>query len=203
MWQGPPPRKGQLPIPDACLRFRAARAGLDANGHHGFLIARCDSDIINDFEETVERCAAYIDAGADMLCVLWMHKIPSRTKKIEAMRNLPRRHLQLAAVAKVQIVHVVGGLAGVQLHADVPAPLPSLIAVVGHAAGTDNFAGDTLIFVIRHAYIGRVQPNQIHAAVPDFAAAAGVSVTAVGVAQLGAPRKNALHISSPLCAVCR
>lgn len=81
-------RKGQLPIPDACLRFRAARAGLDANGHHGFLIARCDSDIINDFEETVERCAAYIDAGADMLCVLWMHKIPSRTKKIEAMRNL-------------------------------------------------------------------------------------------------------------------
>lgn len=50
--------RGQLPIPDACLRFRAARAGLDANGQHGFLIARCDSDIINDFEETVEplRC---------------------------------------------------------------------------------------------------------------------------------------------------
>ena len=58
-------RKGQLSIPDACLRFKAARAGLDANGNHGFLIARCDSDLVHEFEETVERCAAYIDAGAD------------------------------------------------------------------------------------------------------------------------------------------
>lgn len=81
-------RKGQLSIQDACLRFCAARAGLDANGQHGFLIARCDSDLINDFEDTVARCTAYIDAGADMLCILWMHKIPNRMKKIEAMRNL-------------------------------------------------------------------------------------------------------------------
>lgn len=81
-------RKGQLSISDACLRFRAARAGLDANGKHGFLIARCDSDLIHDFDETVERCAAYIDAGADMLCILWMHKIPNRQQKIDAMRRL-------------------------------------------------------------------------------------------------------------------
>ena len=65
-------RKGQLSIPDACLRFSAARAGLDANGMNGFLIARCDSDLVNEFDETVERCRAYIDAGADMLCILWM-----------------------------------------------------------------------------------------------------------------------------------
>lgn len=81
-------RKGQLDVEDACLRFRAARAGLDANGRHGFLIARCDSDLINDFEETVDRCAAYIDAGADMLCILWMHKIHDRQQKIDAMRRL-------------------------------------------------------------------------------------------------------------------
>ena len=81
-------RKGQLDVEDACLRFRAARAGLDANGRHGFLIARCDSDLINDFEETVDRCAAYIDAGADMLCILWMHKIQDRQQKIDAMRRL-------------------------------------------------------------------------------------------------------------------
>ncbi len=81
-------RKGQLPVEDACLRFRAARAGLDANGHHGFLIARCDSNLVSEFEETVERCAAYIDAGADMLCILWMHKIPSREKKLEMCRRL-------------------------------------------------------------------------------------------------------------------
>ena len=81
-------RKGQLPISDACLRFRAARAGLDANGRHGFLVARCDSDLVNEFEDTVERCAAYIDAGADMLCILWMHKIPDRNLKINSMRKL-------------------------------------------------------------------------------------------------------------------
>lgn len=81
-------RKGQLPVEDACLRFRAARAGLDANGQHGFLIARCDSNLVSEFEETVERCAAYIDAGADMLCILWMHKIPDREKKLEMCRRL-------------------------------------------------------------------------------------------------------------------
>ena len=81
-------RRGQLSIEDACLRFKAARAGLDANGRHGFLVARCDSDIIHDFDETLARCAAYIDAGADMICVLWMHKIPGREQKIDAMRRL-------------------------------------------------------------------------------------------------------------------
>lgn len=81
-------REGQLSIEDACIRFRAARAGLDANGRHGFLIARCDSDLVHEFADTVKRCKAYIDAGADMLCVLWMHKIPSRTMKLEYMEKL-------------------------------------------------------------------------------------------------------------------
>lgn len=81
-------RKGQLPVEDACLRFRAARAGLDANGQHGFLIARCDSDLVGEFDETVARCKAYIDAGADMLCILWMHKIHSRSLKLEMCRKL-------------------------------------------------------------------------------------------------------------------
>ncbi len=81
-------RKGQLSIPDACFRFKAARAGLDANGQHGFLIARCDSDLVNAFDETTERCAAYIDAGADMLCILWMHKIPDRNLKLKMCRKL-------------------------------------------------------------------------------------------------------------------
>lgn len=81
-------RKGQLSISDACLRFKAARAGLDANGHHGFLIARCDSDLVHEFDETVERCKAYIDAGADMLCILWMHKIPDRGLKLKMCRKL-------------------------------------------------------------------------------------------------------------------
>lgn len=81
-------RKGQLSISDAVLRFKAARAGLNANGHNGFLIARCDSDLVHDFAAAVNRCAAYIDAGADMLCILWMHKIPDRKKKLLMCRKL-------------------------------------------------------------------------------------------------------------------
>lgn len=81
-------RKGQLNISDACLRFQAARSGLDANGENGYLIARCDSDMLHDFTDCVERCKAYIDAGADMLCVLWMHKIPSRRLKLECCAKL-------------------------------------------------------------------------------------------------------------------
>ncbi|MDD4849712.1 MAG: isocitrate lyase/PEP mutase family protein [Gemmiger sp.] len=81
-------RKGQLSIPDACLRFAAARAGLDANGMDGFLIGRCDSNLEAELDETVARCKAYIDAGVDMLCILWMHKIPGREKKLALCRQL-------------------------------------------------------------------------------------------------------------------
>lgn len=75
-------RKGQLPLEDAVLRFKAARDGLG----DGFLIARVDSDIENEFEDTVARCKAYIKAGADMICVLWMHKV--KGSKYEICRNL-------------------------------------------------------------------------------------------------------------------
>lgn len=64
-------RAGQLSVDDAVIRFKAARDGLG----DGFLIARVDSDIENDFEDTVARCKAYMEAGADMICVLWMHKV--------------------------------------------------------------------------------------------------------------------------------
>lgn len=71
-------RAGQLSIEDAVIRFKAARDGLD----DGFLIARCDSDIENDFDDTVARCKAYIAAGADMICVLWMHKVKGNKYEI-------------------------------------------------------------------------------------------------------------------------
>lgn len=64
-------RKGQLPLEDAVLRFRAARDGLG----NGYLIARCDCDLETEFAEAVERCHAYMAAGADMICLLWMHKL--------------------------------------------------------------------------------------------------------------------------------
>ncbi|WP_320128700.1 isocitrate lyase/PEP mutase family protein [uncultured Sphaerochaeta sp.] len=68
-------RKGQLSIEDAVLRFKAAREGLDADGKAGFLIARCDTNPEEDFEECVSRMKAYMDTGADMICILWMHKV--------------------------------------------------------------------------------------------------------------------------------
>lgn len=64
-------RDGQLSIEDAVMRFKAARDGLE----DGFLIARCDSDLENNFEDAVARCKAYMEAGADMICILWMHKV--------------------------------------------------------------------------------------------------------------------------------
>ena len=65
-------RNGVLPMDEAVLRFKAARDGL---GPDGFLIARVDTNPETDFEETIARSLAYREAGADMVCVLWLHKI--------------------------------------------------------------------------------------------------------------------------------
>lgn len=65
-------RDGVLPIDEAVLKFRAAREGL---GPDGYLIARVDTNPATDFEETIARSLAYREAGADMICILWMHKV--------------------------------------------------------------------------------------------------------------------------------
>ena len=79
-------RAGQLPIEDAVLRFKAAREGLDADGRNGFLIARCDSNIEEEFDDCIERMKAYMEAGADMICLLWMHKV--KGNKYEVCRKI-------------------------------------------------------------------------------------------------------------------
>lgn len=79
-------RAGQLPIKEAILRFRAAREGLDADGSHGFLIARCDTNPETDFDELIERMNAYLEAGADMICILWMHKV--KGSKYDLMKRI-------------------------------------------------------------------------------------------------------------------
>lgn len=65
-------RQGVLPIDEAVLKFRAARDGL---GPDGYLVARVDTHPEEAFEETIERSLAYREAGADMICILWMHKV--------------------------------------------------------------------------------------------------------------------------------
>lgn len=65
-------RRGVLPIEQAVLKFKAAREGL---GPDGFLIARVDTNPETQFEETMERSRRYREAGADMICILWMHLV--------------------------------------------------------------------------------------------------------------------------------
>jgi len=79
-------RSGQLSVEDAVLRFQAAREGLDHGGYHGFLIARCDTNPEEDFDDTISRMKAYMEAGADMICILWMHKV--KGDKFELMKRI-------------------------------------------------------------------------------------------------------------------
>lgn len=79
-------RAGQLDLDQAVLRFQAARDGLDADGYHGFLIARCDTNPEEDFEDLIERMKAYLEAGADMICILWMHKV--KGDKFQLMKKI-------------------------------------------------------------------------------------------------------------------
>jgi len=65
-------RQGVLPVEEAVQRFRAARDGL---GPDGYLIARVDLHPEDDFDEVVARSRTYREAGADMICVLWMHRL--------------------------------------------------------------------------------------------------------------------------------
>ena len=96
-------RAGQLPIEDAVLRFKAARDGLDADGRHGFLIARCDTNPEEDFDDCVARLKAYWEAGADMLCILWMHKVKGDKyelcKKLRDACNCPMWYPDICGAA--------------------------------------------------------------------------------------------------------
>lgn len=65
-------RRGVLPMEEAVLKVKAARDGL---GPDGYLIARIDLHPDDDFDEVVVRSKAYREAGADMICVLWMHLV--------------------------------------------------------------------------------------------------------------------------------
>jgi methylisocitrate lyase len=82
----PEGRRGVLPTDEAVLKFRAAREGLE----DGFLVARIDVDPEDEFEGAMERAAAYREAGADMTCVLWMHKVPL-ARRLDLCRRMAAR----------------------------------------------------------------------------------------------------------------
>ncbi len=76
-------RQGVLPMDEAALKFQAARDGL---GPDGYLIARIDLHPEDDFDEVIRRSHAYRAAGADMICILWMHLV--RGDRLELCRRI-------------------------------------------------------------------------------------------------------------------
>lgn len=77
---------GLLPIEEAVYRFRAAKDGMaDTNC---LLLARCDHSVDVDFDEFVERCNRYIEAGADMICPLELNRSKKYGSKIAAAKKV-------------------------------------------------------------------------------------------------------------------
>lgn len=77
-------RPGMVSPELAALRFKAARDALGDDD--ALLIARCDANPETDFNETVERCNIYLEAGANMTCILNMHLV--KGNRTELCRKL-------------------------------------------------------------------------------------------------------------------
>jgi len=77
---------GLLPIKDAVHRFKAAKDGME--GTDCLLLARCDHSVDENFDEFVERCHAYLDAGADMICPLELNRSKIYGSKHAAARKV-------------------------------------------------------------------------------------------------------------------
>lgn len=66
---------GLLPIDEAVYRFRAAKEGMA--GTNCILVGRCDQSLDDHFDDVVERCNRYLEAGADLIMPV---KVVSSTK---------------------------------------------------------------------------------------------------------------------------
>lgn len=73
-------KAGVLPAEEAVLRFRAAKDGLEEADSGAVLIARCDVNPVEHFEEVINRCNRYVEAGADCICVLGLNSAPAEQR---------------------------------------------------------------------------------------------------------------------------
>ncbi len=71
---------------EGTARMRAAVLGLE--GTDAILISRTDVDITKDFDEVVERCCMYREAGADATMVLSLNRIRDLDQRMEVLRKL-------------------------------------------------------------------------------------------------------------------
>ncbi|MBM3942217.1 MAG: isocitrate lyase/PEP mutase family protein [SAR202 cluster bacterium] len=69
------------------------RAALDARTDPDFvIIARCDAYAVTGWEDTVRRCKAYIDAGADMVFVDGIKTVEDLRSYAQDLADLPRMY---------------------------------------------------------------------------------------------------------------
>jgi 2-methylisocitrate lyase-like PEP mutase family enzyme len=82
--------KQVIPMEEAVQKVRAA---LDARTDPDFvIIARCDAYAVTGWEDTVRRCRAYIDAGADMVFVDGVKTVDDLRNYAADLRDLPRMY---------------------------------------------------------------------------------------------------------------
>ena len=82
--------EGKLVIPQEEM-VQKIRAALDARTDPDFLvIARCDAYAVTGWEDTVRRCRAYAEAGADMVFVDGIKKVDDLYAYARDLKDLPK-----------------------------------------------------------------------------------------------------------------
>ena len=82
--------KQVIPQEDAVQKLRAAQ---DARTDPDFvIIARCDAYAVTGWEDTVQRCRAYIDAGADMVFVDGIKTVDDLNNDAHDLRDVARMY---------------------------------------------------------------------------------------------------------------
>jgi 2-methylisocitrate lyase-like PEP mutase family enzyme len=82
--------KQVVPLEEHVQKIRAA---LDARSDPDFvIIARCDAYAVNGWEDTVRRCRAYRDAGADMVFVDGIKTMDDLKNYARDLEDLPRMY---------------------------------------------------------------------------------------------------------------
>lgn len=80
--------KQLVPMEEHVQKIRAA---LDARQDKGFIIiARCDALAINGWEDTIRRCRAYYEAGADLIFVDGVRTLEDLETYARELRDIPR-----------------------------------------------------------------------------------------------------------------